>query len=58
MSPEKQKQLFEPFLTTKARGTGLGLAIVHKIVVDAHRGQIEVESAPKKGTTFRLLLPV
>ena len=58
MSPEKQKQLFEPFLTTKAHGTGLGLAIVHKIVVDAHRGQIEVESAPKKGTTFRLLLPV
>jgi signal transduction histidine kinase len=58
MSPEKQKQLFEPFLTTKMRGTGLGLAIVHKIIVEAHRGRIEVESAPKKGTTFRLLLPV
>jgi signal transduction histidine kinase len=58
MSPEKQKQLFEPFLTTKAHGTGLGLAIVHKIVVGAHHGQIEVESAPEKGTTFRLLLPL
>jgi len=57
MAPEKQKQLFEPFLTTKAQGTGLGLAIVQKIV-EAHRGKIEVESAPKKGTTFRILLPV
>jgi signal transduction histidine kinase len=57
MDPEKQKQLFEPFLTTKAQGTGLGLAIVQKIV-EAHRGKIEVESAPKKGTTFRILLPV
>jgi signal transduction histidine kinase len=57
MAPEKQKQIFEPFLTTKSHGTGLGLAIVQKIV-EAHRGKIEVESAPKKGTTFRILLPV
>ncbi|MGD0017311.1 MAG: GAF domain-containing protein [Verrucomicrobiia bacterium] len=57
ISPETQKNLFAPFLTTKARGTGLGLAIVHKIV-ESHGGAIEVESAPKKGTTFRILLPV
>ncbi len=57
MAPEKQKQLFVPFLTTKAQGTGLGLAIVQKIV-EAHRGKIEVKSAPKRGTTFRILLPV
>jgi two-component system sensor histidine kinase HydH len=57
MAPEQQKELFEPFLTTKTHGTGLGLAIVQKIV-EAHRGKIEVESAPKKGTTFRILLPV
>jgi signal transduction histidine kinase len=57
MPPEKQKQVFEPFLTTKPHGTGLGLAIVQKIV-EAHRGKIEVKSSPKKGTTFRLLLPV
>jgi two-component system sensor histidine kinase HydH len=57
ITPETQKNLFAPFLTTKARGTGLGLAIVHKIV-EGHGGTIEVESAPKKGTTFRILLPV
>ena len=57
MTPDQQKLLFEPFLTTKTRGTGLGLAIVHKIIVDAHGGQIEVESVPGKGTTFRVLLP-
>src|SRR5580704_1742366 len=57
MAPEKQKQIFEPFLTTKAHGTGLGLAIVQKIV-ESHSGKIEVKSAPKKGTTFRIFLPV
>ncbi len=57
MAPEKQKQVFEPFLTMKARGTGLGLAIVKKIV-EAHGGKIEVESAPRKGASFRILLPV
>ena len=55
---EKRQRLFEPFLTTKSGGTGLGLAIVHRIVVDAHRGKIEVRSTPKKGTTFKILLPV
>jgi signal transduction histidine kinase len=58
MTAEQRQRLFEPFLTSKARGTGLGLAIVHKIVVDAHGGRIEVESARGQGTTFRLLVPV
>jgi signal transduction histidine kinase len=56
MAPEKQKQIFEPFLTTKSHGTGLGLAIVQKII-EAHHGKIEVDSKPKRGTTFRILLP-
>lgn len=56
MAPEKQQQIFEPFLTTKSHGTGLGLAIVQKII-EAHRGKIEVDSKPKRGTTFRILLP-
>ncbi|MCG3147885.1 MAG: Adaptive-response sensory-kinase SasA [Verrucomicrobiae bacterium] len=57
MTPEQQARLFEPFLTTKAHGTGLGLAIVYKIIVDAHQGRIEVESAPRQGTAFHILLP-
>jgi two-component system, OmpR family, sensor kinase len=39
------------------RGHGLGLAIV-KTVVEAHRGTVEVESAPGSRTTFRILLPL
>ncbi len=56
MSAEQRDKLFQPFLTTKTHGTGLGLAIVQKII-EAHRGQIEVESAPGRGTTFRITLP-
>jgi len=56
MTAEQQQRLFAPFLTTKTRGTGLGLVIVQKIV-EAHRGRIEVASAPQKGATFRLRLP-
>ena len=56
MTPEVRQRLFEGFLTTKRTGTGLGLAVVRKII-DAHHGRIEVESAPGKGTTFKVFLP-
>lgn len=52
-----QRRLFEPFFTTKKRGTGLGLSIVRQII-DLHGGNIEVKSQPKKGTTFRIELPL
>ena len=57
--PEHVKnKLFEPFFTTKktGKGTGLGTSISYGIVKD-YDGHIEVESAPGKGTTFRLTFP-
>src|SRR5438309_1727410 len=50
-------KIFLPFFTTKPKGTGLGLALVHKIVL-LHNGRIDVESQERKGTTFRILLPI
>jgi PAS domain S-box-containing protein len=50
-------KIFLPFFTTKPKGTGLGLALVHKIVL-LHNGRIEVESQERKGTTFRISLPI
>jgi two-component system nitrogen regulation sensor histidine kinase GlnL len=51
-----EKNVFDPFVTTKASGSGLGLALVAKIVGD-HGGLIEVDSRPGR-TDFRLFLPV
>ncbi|HKT61397.1 MAG TPA: ATP-binding protein [Gemmatimonadales bacterium] len=59
IAPGDQGKIFEPFYTTKppGRGTGLGLSICYGIVAD-HRGRIEVDSAPGRGATFRVFLPV
>jgi signal transduction histidine kinase len=59
--PEFLPHVFEKFFRvpgqSKGAGTGLGLAIVQEIVA-AHGGTIACESAPGKGTVFRMTLPV
>jgi signal transduction histidine kinase len=57
MPPEILSQIFEPFFTTKEGGTGLGLPLSRQILHE-HGGRIECRSAPRRGATFTLSLPL
>jgi signal transduction histidine kinase len=57
MPPEIMAKIFTPLFTTKAQGMGFGLAICKRII-EAHGGNIAVQSTVKKGTTFILTLPI
>jgi len=56
MSEELQKNIFNPFFTTKDKGVGLGLYIVYNII-KAHGGYIEVESVEGSGSSFSIYIP-
>lgn len=51
-----RERIFEPYFTTKSSGLGLGLGLTRKIV-EAHGGEIAVESEPGKGTCIRAFFP-
>jgi signal transduction histidine kinase len=55
--PEHRDDLFEPLQSTDSASTGLELYVVREIIA-AHRGTIDVQSAPHQGTTFTVMLPL
>jgi signal transduction histidine kinase len=56
IAPERVKNIFEPFNTTKSRGLGLGMPYAQKII-EQHRGKIFIQSQLGKGTEIRIELP-
>jgi len=56
IKPDDLNRIFDLYFTTKERGSGIGLSLVYRIV-QVHDGEVEVESVPARGTTFKLLLP-
>ncbi len=59
MNRAVQRNIFNPGFSTKSRGWGLGLSLSKRIIEQYHQGEIIVlHSAPGKGTTFRITLPV
>ena len=56
ISLDQISNIFDPYFTTKKQGTGLGLAIVYKII-EAHQGQIAVDSTIGEGASFTIRIP-
>jgi PAS domain S-box-containing protein len=60
MTEDIRRRVFEPFFTTKEPGvgTGLGLSVSYMIVTQNHKGLMEVQSTPGRGTLFTVRLPI
>ncbi|MEA5619386.1 ATP-binding protein [Cronbergia sp. UHCC 0137] len=60
MPESVQKQIFNPFFTTKpiGKGTGMGMAISHQIITEKHNGEISCFSTPGVGTKFSIRIPI
>jgi PAS domain S-box-containing protein len=60
MTEDIRRRVFEPFFTTKEPGvgTGLGLSVSYMIVTQNHKGLMEVQSTPGRGTVFTVRLPI
>jgi signal transduction histidine kinase len=57
ISAEIERDIFNPYFTTKEQGTGLGLAIVRDIVAE-HGGRVVLHTRPGAGSTFLVMLPL
>jgi len=58
MDATTRARIFEPFFTTKPEGAGFGLGLsTVREVINMHGGDVEVQSAPEKGTSFFIYLP-
>ena len=60
MPAEVKERIFDPFYTTKGvgKGTGQGLSLAYAVIVERHKGKIEVQSTTGEGSTFIISLPI
>jgi two-component system NtrC family sensor kinase len=56
IAPEHLSRIFDLYFSTRERGSGIGLSMVYR-TIQMHDGEIEVQSTPGKGTTFKIQLP-
>lgn len=55
--PEQKERVFDLYFSTKEQGAGIGLPMARRIV-EIHRGSLELDSRPGRGTTVRIQLPI